>query len=317
MTGGSAGIGFGIIAHLVQHNASKIYLLSQKEEHADEAISKVKDFGDHTVVEWVQCNLKSLHQTLSVANKLKSLPKIDALILNAGEGVGVYNLSSDGIDTHFQVNHLSQMLLALMLLPILQRTPESRLVVQSSDMHRFAPGDIQFANLQEINRDIGPSYLYNRSKLAQILFVRHLSKLFYNTPSASSTSSSSAPSSDAAALPKYPYINATHPGGIRTDQQAQAEEAYGVLGKIGVVLASPLLKDPVDSGCRSALWAATSKEVVEGNVRGAYVVPDKKVTEPSGQARDEGLAERLWRLSEGLLREKLGGLPYEEVGGGK
>lgn len=42
-------------------------------------------------------------------------------------------------------------------------------------------------------------------------------------------------------------------------------------------------------------------------------MPDRKVTEPSKEARDEALGENLWRLSEQMLVEKLGGLPYEVV----
>ena len=41
------------------------------------------------------------------------------------------------------------------------------------------------------------------------------------------------------------------------------------------------------------------------------IVPDRKITEPSKQARDEELGENLWRLSEKMIREKLGSLPYK------
>ena len=41
------------------------------------------------------------------------------------------------------------------------------------------------------------------------------------------------------------------------------------------------------------------------------IVPDRKVTEPSKQARDEQLGENLWRLSEQIIQEKLGSVPYK------
>jgi hypothetical protein len=41
------------------------------------------------------------------------------------------------------------------------------------------------------------------------------------------------------------------------------------------------------------------------------IVPDKKPTEPSSQAVDEGLQENLWKLVEKLLTEKLHTLPYK------
>ena len=45
------------------------------------------------------------------------------------------------------------------------------------------------------------------------------------------------------------------------------------------------------------------------NIR-SQIVPDRKVTEPSKEAKDVALGENLWRLSEQLLTEKLGTLPY-------
>ena len=93
---------------------------------------------------------------------------------------------------------------------------------------------------------------------------------------------------------------------MSTDQQDQAVDAYGTKGAIGVKLVRPLLKDPIDEGCRPALFAATAEEVVSQQLQGAYVVPDRKVTQPSEKARDEELGERLWRLCAEILREKVG-----------
>lgn len=79
MTGGSAGIGFGITAHLLQHDASKILLLSAKEQHADEAMEELKKYGDTSKVHFVQCDLKDLKKTEEVAKQLKSEKQIDAV----------------------------------------------------------------------------------------------------------------------------------------------------------------------------------------------------------------------------------------------
>ena len=108
------------------------------------------------------------------------------------------------------------------------------------------------------------------------------------------------------------FVNATHPGAVNTDQPEQAVEAYGVLGKIGVKVSRPFMKDPVRQGCRSALYAATSDEIVSEDINGEYIVPDKKVTTPSSKALDVELGEKLWTLSMRILKEKLGeGLKYE------
>lgn len=76
-----------------------------------------------------------------------------------------------------QVNVVAQHHLMMMLLPLLIQTHDSRLVLQSSEFHRFAPSDVQFKDIAELNKDIGPMKLYGRSKLAQIIQVRMLYRL--------------------------------------------------------------------------------------------------------------------------------------------
>ena len=108
-----------------------------------------------------------------------------------------------------------------------------------------------------------------------------------------------------------PWLNATHPGAVSADQPKQAEESYGALGKIAVAVVRPFMADPVKQGCRSALFAATSEDVVKDNVQGGYIIPDRKVSSVSSQASDETLAENLWNLTRDVLQSKIGELGYE------
>ncbi len=80
MTGGSAGIGFGAVAHLLQHNPKKIYMLSLKEEHAQQAMDSLKEWGDVDRVQWLQCQLEDLHQVDELGKKLRSeLERLDGV----------------------------------------------------------------------------------------------------------------------------------------------------------------------------------------------------------------------------------------------
>lgn len=197
----------------------------------------------------------------SVAKSLASkLDRLDALVCNAGLGVGDYNETEDGLDSHMQVNHIAQFHLAMLLLPILQKTPNSRLVLQSSDLHRGPNGDAKFESVEEINTNIGPMKLYNRTKFAQVLFILALKERKEKGQLGFDPDAE-----------RGPWLIATHPGGVVTDQQKQAEDAYGTLGKIGVAAVKPFMKDPVDEGCRPALFAATSEDIVKEKIQGAYV----------------------------------------------
>lgn len=227
------------------------------------------------------------------------------MILNAGLGVGPYAETKDGIDNHMQVNVISQFHLLMSLLPILRSTPNSRVVLQSSELHRPMTSDVHFKDLAEINTDIGAMKLYNRSKLAQVLIVRKLVE---------KAEKGELGFDPQRLMTEGPWINATHPGAVKTDQQAQAIEAYGTAGKIGVKAVQPFMKSPIDGGCRSALFAATSEDVAKERIQGKYIVPDRKVTDVSKEAKDDERQENLWRLCETVLRDRLGNVKWLEGG---
>ena len=91
----------------------------------------------------------------------------------------------------------------------------------------------------------------------------------------------------------------------------QLEIAYGFIGKILSRILPPLFADPVEKGCRSGVFAVTSEELYEGpGIHGQYIVPDKKITQPSSKGQDWEMGERLWRLSLQALKDKLGSLDY-------
>lgn len=53
------------------------------------------------------------------------------------------------------------------------------------------------------------------------------------------------------------------------------------MGKIDVMAVLLLMKDPGGEGCRPALCAATSESIVTEGLQGTYIVPDRKVQDPS------------------------------------
>ena len=84
VTGGTAGIEFGITTQLLQHGAARIILLSPKEEHVDETKRELEKYGNTSILEWRQIDLKDLSQTGRIAKQLAEEQRID----------GVYNCDS-------------------------------------------------------------------------------------------------------------------------------------------------------------------------------------------------------------------------------
>jgi hypothetical protein len=58
------------------------------------------------------------------------------------------------------------------------------------------------------------------------------------------------------------------------------------------------------NGALTSLYAATSPNIRQENLRGKYFNPIAKVGEVQGFALDDQRAEALWNLSESLLKER-------------
>jgi WW domain-containing oxidoreductase len=205
---------------------------------------------------------------------------------------------------------LSQLHLALMLLPTLQATAAStqtpaRIMMMSSELHRATPSSTKFESEEELAMDIGPTYLYGRSKLAQILIVREMARRL------DQGELGGPPYDPSTGKPRTVLVNATHPGGVRTGQPPQLGIAYGWPGKIVAWAVSHVLADPVKMGCRSGVFAVTGKDLYEGSgIHGQYIVPDKKIGVPNNKGQDQEMGARLWRISLDILRDRLGSLDY-------
>jgi NAD(P)-dependent dehydrogenase (short-subunit alcohol dehydrogenase family) len=81
-------------------------------------------------------------------------------------------LAASGVDGHMSVNAFGHFLAINQLYPLMRKTsklanaPAPRIVFESSEMHRFAPSNVHFGSLEEINDEtIDPTQLYGRTKV--------------------------------------------------------------------------------------------------------------------------------------------------------
>lgn len=156
-----------------------VHILGATENHAQEAIDHVT--SEHPPAKgklhYHQIDLGSLSSLQDLIPTLTALPRIDLLFLIAGIGVAPFGLTKDGLPNHYAVNVLSQFLLVDGLLPKMIETSKAkqggselekystRIVSESSELHRASPTDVQCANIEELSKDIDETLLYGRSKL--------------------------------------------------------------------------------------------------------------------------------------------------------
>ncbi len=237
----------------------------------DGALRDAREPGARPAVSFVQADLASLADVRRMAEELvRTLPRLDVLVLNAGLACARRSLTADGHESTFAVNHLAPFLLTALLRGALERSRAARIVVVSSEAHRRAR--IDFDDLM-LARGYDQLRAYSRSKLANLLFMRALVRRLSGS---------------------LLTCNALHPGVVRT---AIFREAPALLRGALATLGRLLLLSPAQ-GAKTSLYLASSEEVAGQS--GGYYMRCKRVR-PSEAALDAAAAERLWEISAKLV----------------
>ena len=196
-----------------------------------------------------------------------------------------YEDTDVGVERHMAANHIGHVILTSELLDLLKKTAEKdtvRISHQSSNAHEQTPKSTKFANLDELNQDIGPMPLYGRSKLAGILYARYLTTHLHKS---------------------HPniLINATHPGVVETTMSTRdILEPYPIAGHLMKDVMSPFKKDQFE-GAVSMMYAATAT-----SNSGEYICPPADPEPGSELSRDAELGEQVMKLTREIVKEKIG-----------
>ncbi|VDM59593.1 unnamed protein product [Angiostrongylus costaricensis] len=104
------------------------------------------------------------------------VPRLDILICNAGVlRVPVFTKTVDGFEKTWQCNYLGHFLLVELLLPLLSKSQDGRIINVSSVLYEYADS-VRFDVVNDSKR-YGGMIAYSRSKMAQVMYTRHLAKL--------------------------------------------------------------------------------------------------------------------------------------------
>jgi NAD(P)-dependent dehydrogenase (short-subunit alcohol dehydrogenase family) len=200
------------------------------------------------------------------ADVLARHARIDVLINNAGAMHRFRQLTQDGMELTWAVNHLAPFLLSTLLLDRLIATAPSRIITTASDAHRGA--DIPFDDINAA-RGYHGFLRYKQTKLANILFAQELAERLAGTGVVSSS---------------------FHPGLVASGFNRN----NGPLMSLAMLALRPLSRS-VEQGAETLVWLAQAANPED--IDGGYFV-DLARRRPSRQARDREAAQRLWQLSE-------------------
>lgn len=273
VTGANTGLGFEAAKALAAHNARVVIACrsSQKAEAARDNILAEHPDADLAVVE---LDLSSLASVRQAAGELAKEQRLDVLVNNAGIMVPPYELTSDGFESQFGVNHLGPFALTGLLLDKIRATPGARIVSTASIAHYR--GRIYFDDINAEHR-YNAVHRYAQSKIANLYFAYELQRRL--TAAGDETLSVAA-----------------HPGIADTELSRYLPKSLMMMAP----LFRPLFNTPAE-GAWPTLCAATSEEVQGGEYYGpskrrGTAGPAVRVTS-NRRSHDIDVARRLWDLS--------------------
>jgi NAD(P)-dependent dehydrogenase (short-subunit alcohol dehydrogenase family) len=271
VTGATSGIGYVVARELVRRGAA-VTILARRAERAEASRSRIAAETGAAAPEILLCDFASLASVRRAAAQfIRNHDRLHVLVNNAGLVHAGPDLTEDGFEMTFQVNHLAPFLFTNLLLDTLIASVPARVVTVSSGSHRIAR-TVRLDDLSYERRRYRAFPAYAESKLANVLFAYELARRLEGTGVTS---------------------NAVHPGGVRT---GFGMEPWGLSGLFWKAM-RPLLLTP-ERGAETLLHAATADGLA--GVTGVYlakssIVPSSDVT------NDRALAERLWETSENLV----------------
>ncbi len=285
VTGGNSGLGFESVKVFAGKGAEVIMACRSLEKGGKAKTEILKNIpeGKIEVAELDLADLNSVHRF--VKNFQQNHSRLDVLLNNAGIMTTPYFKTKDGFEGQLGTNHLGHFALTGLLLPVLEKTPKSRVVNVSSMAHK--QGKMDFDNLLfENGKGYSPMKSYGRSKLANLLFTYELQRFFESN--------------------KTDCISvAAHPGVSQTDLFRYLDEKWYFR------LVGPAFKAISQEGKMGALPQVRAS--VDPHVKGGeYYGPNGFMelkgypvkVQSNSRSHNEEDAKKLWEVSEKLTGVK-------------
>ena len=182
VTGANSGTGLATTEQLVRQGGHVIAACRRIAAGKEATKHLIRDGGSINVMELDLGSLASVRRF--VREFLAGHDKLHGLVNNAGVMNTPKGRTQDGFETQLGVNYLGHFLLTELLLDALKAGAPSRIVCVSSAAHvgiRGKPANIDIQDLHFERRPYDGWIAYNQSKLALVIYARHLAKRLEGT----------------------------------------------------------------------------------------------------------------------------------------
>jgi NAD(P)-dependent dehydrogenase (short-subunit alcohol dehydrogenase family) len=265
ITGATSGIG-EVAARRLAGMGARLVIVARDRNRGESLLAQLRTTGPGISHSIHYGDLSRISEMKRLGLEIAAAePRIDVLINNAGALFGSRQLTEDGLERTFAVNHMAYFVLTQGLSGRLLASSPARVVDTASDAHRGS--ELDFDDLQSA-KAYSAMKAYGRSKLSNILFTRELSRRLSG---------------------QGVSANCLHPGFVAT---RFGDGSGGLISSI-VRVAKTFAISP-EKGAQTIIYLASSPDV--GGVSGEYFYKCRPAT-PSAQARDDESAKRLWMES--------------------
>lgn len=286
ITGANSGLGLEA-SKVLSKKGAHVIMTVRNLQKGKEAVETIKKENPNAKLDLMILDLADFDSIRKFSEEFHSkYSQLHVLINNAGVmSPPNRELTKQGFEVQFGANHLGHFLLTGLLLDILKKTPNSRIAIQSSGVHKLKQygADIFFDDLN-FEKSYNKDFAYGQSKLANLLFTYELDrKLKANNASI--------------------VVTAGHPGYTKTNLVRHS-------GFFVQSIITNILAQKVEMGTLPILRAATDNNVTGGEYFGPTKMGEMRgypeLVKSSDKSYDEQIAKKLWEVS-----EKLTGFTYK------
>ena len=178
ITGANSGLGLEA-AKVLSKKGARVIMAVRNLQKGNAALEEIKKENPNAKLDLMQLDLSdfdSIRQFSSVFHT--KYTQLDVLINNAGVmDPAQREVTKQNFEIQFGTNHLGHFLLTGLLLEVLKKTPNSRIAVQSSLVHKLKhlKPDIYFDDLNW-EKYYNSMQAYAQSKLANLFFAYELDR---------------------------------------------------------------------------------------------------------------------------------------------
>jgi len=268
ISGATSGIGYLTARKFASHGA-KLLCINRNEEKSAVLKAEIEKEFDVSC-EYIIADLSNLKDVHRTAEKLRKMDvPIDVLIHNAGIYLTKRELTPEGFDRVFVVQHLSSFMINILLSEKLKSQKRARIILVNSEGHRFAAWGLRLDDLNWERRRYSGLKSYGSAKLAQLLSMLLFDEYFRSTGVT---------------------INAMHPGAVRSGTGQENSAFYRWVKKH---FYDKILR-PTEISAESIYYLAVSKDL-EGISGKFFNLTTEE--EPAPPALDKEAAYEIWAKS--------------------